>query len=196
MEFFNNVWLWIKENLNGILTVVTSAQFISIVLTIVKLVKQSKSLDDNTGISKELSKSLEKNDKLSDKVQVLGEASIKLHDEQEVTNKKLDEIEQRVNSALDSALNKLNSVVEVMSIVYSGLKDENARKAVNTILTNAKYAETETRLKLLEEINKLKAEAAKMTENMNNLVAESAKKVEEAVVINVEPKQETPVVRY
>ena len=196
MEFFNNVWLWIKENLNGILTVVTSAQFVSIVLTIVKLVKQSKSLDDNTGISKELSKSLEKNDKLSDKVQVLGEASIKLHDEQEVTNKKLDEIEQRVNSALDSALNKLNSVVEVMSIVYSGLKDENARKAVNTILTNAKYAETETRLKLLEEINKLKAEAAKMTENMNNLVAESAKKVEEAVVINVEPKQETPVVRY
>lgn len=196
MEFFNNVWLWIKENLNGILTVVTSAQFISIVLTIVKLVKQSKSLDDNTGISKELSKSLEKNDKLSDKVQVLGEASIKLHDEQEVTNKKLDEIEQRLNSALDSALNKLNSVVEVMSIVYSGLKDENARKAVNTILTNAKYAETETRLKLLEEINKLKAEAAKMTENMNNLVAESAKKVEEAVVINVEPKQETPVVRY
>lgn len=196
MEFFNNVWLWIKENLNGILTVVTSAQFVSIVLTIVKLVKQSKSLDDNTGISKELSKSLEKNDKLSDKVQVLGEASIKLHDEQEVTNKKLDEIEQRVNSALDSALNKLNSVVEVMSIVYSGLKDENARKAVNTILTNAKYAETETRLKLLEEINKLKAEAAKMTEDMNNLVAESAKKVEEAVVINVEPKQETPVVRY
>ena len=196
MEFFNNVWLWIKENLNGILTVVTSAQFVSIVLTIVKLVKQSKSLADNTGISKELSKSLEKNDKLSDKVQVLGEASIKLHDEQEVTNKKLDEIEQRVNSALDSALNKLNSVVEVMSIVYSGLKDENARKAVNTILTNAKYAETETRLKLLEEINRLKAEAAKMTENMNNLVAESAKKVEEAVVINVEPKQETPVVRY
>lgn len=196
MEFFNNVWLWIKENLNGILTVVTSAQFVSIVLTIVKLVKQSKSLDDNTGISKELSKSLEKNDKLSDKVQVLGEESIKLHDEQEVTNKKLDEIEQRVNSALDSALNKLNSVVEVMSIVYSGLKDENARKAVNTILTNAKYAETETRLKLLEEINRLKAEAAKMTENMNNLVAESAKKVEEAVVINVEPKQETPVVRY
>ena len=190
MEFFNNVWLWIKENLNGILTVVTSAQFVSIVLTIVKLVKQSKSLADNTGISKELSKSLEKNDKLSDKVQVLGEASIKLHDEQEVTNKKLDEIEQRVNSALDSALNKLNSVVEVMSIVYAGLKDENARKAVNTILTNAKYAETETRLKLLEEINKLKAEAAKMTENMNNLVAESA------VVINVEPKQETPVVRY
>lgn len=196
MEFFNNVWLWIKENLNGILTVVTSAQFVSIVLTIVKLVKQSKSLADNTGISKELSKSLEKNEKLSDKVQVLGEASIKLHDEQEVTNKKLDEIEQRVNSALDSALNKLNSVVEVMSIVYSGLKDENARKAVNTILTNAKYAETETRLKLLEEINRLKAEAAKMTENMNNLVAESAKKVEEAVVINVEPKQETPVVRY
>lgn len=196
MEFFNNVWLWIKENLNGILTVVTSAQFISIVLTIVKLVKQSKSLADNTGISKELRKSLENNNKLSDKVQVLGEASIKLHDEQEVTNKKLDEIEQRLNSALDSALNKLNSVVEVMSIVYSGLKDENARKAVNTILTNAKYAETETRLKLLEEINKLKAEAAKMTENMNNLVAESAKKVEEAVVINVEPKQETPVVRY
>ena len=196
MEFFNNVWLWIKENLNGILTVVTSAQYVSIVLTIVKLVKQSKSLADNTGISKELSKSLEKNEKLSDKVQVLGEASIKLHDEQEVTNKKLDEIEQRVNSALDSALNKLNSVVEVMSIVYAGLKDENARKAVNTILTNAKYAETETRLKLLEEINKLKAEAAKMTENMNNLVAESAKKVEEAVVINVEPKQETPVVRY
>lgn len=196
MEFFSNVWLWIKENLNGILTVVTSAQFISIVLTIVKLIKQTKSLADNTGISKELSKSLEKNEKLSDKVQVLGEASIKLHDEQEVTNKKLDEIEQRVNSALDSALNKLNSVVEVMSIVYSGLKDENARKAVNTILTNAKYAETETRLKLLEEINKLKAEAAKMTEDMNNLVAESAKKVEEAVVINVEPKQETPVVRY
>lgn len=196
MEFFSNVWLWIKENLNGILTVITSAQFISIVLTIVKLVKQTKSLSDNTGISKELSKSLEKNEKLSDKVQVLGEASIKLHDEQEVTNKKLDEIEQRVNSALDSALNKLNSVVEVMSIVYSGLKDENARKAVNTILTNAKYAETETRLKLLEEINKLKAEAAKMTEDMNNLVAESAKKVEEAVVINVEPKQETPVVRY
>ncbi len=196
MEFFSNVWLWIKENLNGILTVVTSAQFISIVLTIVKLIKQTKSLADNTGISKELSKSLEKNEKLSDKVQVLGEASVKLHDEQEVTNKKLDEIEQRVNSALDSALNKLNSVVEVMSIVYSGLKDENARKAVNTILTNAKYAETETRLKLLEEINKLKAEAAKMTEDMNNLVAESAKKVEEAVVINVEPKQETPVVRY
>ena len=196
MEFFNNVWLWIKENLNGILTVVTSAQFVSIVLTIVKLVKQSKSLADNTGIRQELSKSLEKNEKLSDKVQVLGEASIKLHDEQEVTNKKLDEIEQRVNSALDSALNKLNSVVEVMSIVYAGLTDENARKAVNTILTNAKYAETETRLKLLEEINKLKAEAAKMTENMNNLVAESAKKVEEAVVINVEPKQETPVVRY
>ena len=73
-------------------------------------------------------------------------------------------------------MTKVNAILDVQSLVYQTIKDENTRVAVNNILTNAKYAVTEQRAQLIKELNSLKEENARITAESNAKVEETVEK--------------------
>ena len=101
-------------------------------------------------------------------------------------------ITNKINSKLESEqvslTKKLNAVLDVQSIVYATIRDDNTRNAINSILANAKFNETadETRQKLMQEVEDLKAKLAEEMEKVKTMTEEASTKLEEIV----EPKTE------
>ena len=95
---------------------------------------------------------------------------------------------------MDNLTTKLNAILEVQSVVYSTIKNEDIRNTVNALLVNAKYAETANRAKLRKEIDDLKAKvASQVTE-----VQATVEKASDVVKNIVSPKAESTdnIVRY
>ena len=81
-----------------------------------------------------------------------------------------------VLNGVDTLMTKVNAILDVQSLVYQTIKDENTRVAVNNILTNAKYAVTEQRAQLIKELNSLKEENARITAESNAKIEETVEK--------------------
>ena len=73
-------------------------------------------------------------------------------------------------------MTKVNAILDVQSLVYQTIKDENTRVAVNNMLTNAKYAVTEQLAQFIKELNSLKEENARITAESNAKVEETVEK--------------------
>lgn len=193
MEFFRNCYIWVTENYKEITMILTSAQFISLISSIVLLVRSIRKTDDNVVSSKTLNKTLGDTNKMSANVDLLTGNVEKLTKENVELKTKIENMQTDVLNTLDVFTNKVNTILEVQSIVYSTIKDENIRNTVNSLLINAKYSESNARAKLRQEVEDLKS---KVHEKINDVVNDVDKTVN-AVKGIVTPDENTEtVVRY
>ena len=199
MEFLNNCYQWIVENSEKIIMVLQSTQFASLVAGAVFLWKTIVSTKRNTASSEKLDETVSKNNKMSGDVseirkenQTLKKQNDELKERISEFEKKFDEFTNKINSKLESEqvslTKKLNAVLDVQSIVYATIRDDNTRNAINSILANAKFNETadETRQKLMQEVEDLKVKLAEEMEKVKTMTEEASTKLEEIV----EPKTE------
>jgi hypothetical protein len=193
MEFFRSCYYWVAENYKEITMTLTSAQFISIISTIVLLLRNLRKTNDNVTSSNNLNSTLKVTNQMSTDVTDVKTVSEEIKTQNVALDAKLAEFKKEVTDVQESLIKKLNCMLEVQSIVYSTIKDDTIRGTVNSVLTNAKYAETETRAKLKEEVANLKAKLAEETEKVK-AIADSAT---ETITKIVEPET-TPsdFVRY
>lgn len=189
-EFIYNCYLWVANNYKEITMVLTSTQFISIISAIALLVKSMKKTDANTDTAKALTKRLEQNDHdtivaIENELKVVNAENVRLKND--VTKFKTETME-----ALDVVTAKINAMIEVQSVVYSTIKNDNIRDTVNGLLLNAKYAETQTRKKLKQEVEELKV---KVAEKFDDVMGEVEKTVN---VVNaaVSDTKDEDIVRY
>lgn len=199
MEFLTSCYQWVAENYNKIMMVLQSTQFASLVAGAIFLWKTIVSTKQNITSSKELNETVSKNNQMSKNVAHLKEENeaIKkqneaLKSELENFETKFDEFTCKINLKLENEqatlIKKLNAVIDVQSIVYSTIRDDNTRTTINSILTNAKFDETadETRQKLMQEVADLKSKLAEEMEKVKIMTEEAGTKLEEIV----EPKVE------
>ena len=199
MEFLRSCYQWIAENYEKIMMVLQSTQFASLVAGAVFLWKTIVSTKQNTASSEKLDETVSKNNKMSENVIHIKDENEKLKAQNEELKStiqnfetKFDEFVDKMNSRLESEqavlTKKLNAVIDVQSIVYSTIRDDNTRTAINSILTNAKFDETadETRQKLMQEVEGLKAKLAEEMEKVKTMTEEASIKLEEII----EPKAE------
>lgn len=189
-EFIYNCYLWVANNYKEITMVLTSTQFISIISAIALLVKSMKKTDANTDTAKALTKRLEQNDHdtivaIENELKVVNAENVRLKND--VIKFKTETME-----ALDVVTAKINAMIEVQSVVYSTIKNDNIRDTVNGLLLNAKYAETQTRKKLKQEVEELKV---KVAEKFDDVMGEVEKTVN---VVNaaVSDTKDEDIVRY
>ena len=121
MEFFKNVWQWIVNNKEAILTFVTSTQFLLFIKCILDMRKNKQ-------------EGLANNKFLAD----LGVAF-------DTGVKKIEDID--VISELNEQREALNNIAMAMMIAYSTVKDDNIRTEVTAYLSKAMNSKLLTTVK-------------------------------------------------
>lgn len=170
IEWLQSVGNWFVANKDALIAGLTTLATSGIGVNLWQFFKSRKIVTENTSNAKQLAEALKQNELLKPAVELVEEKLNVLNEKQiSFGNKVLD-----VLNGVDTLMTKVNAILDVQSLVYQTIKDENTRVAVNNILTNAKYAVTEQRAQLIKELNSLKEENARIT-------AESNAKVEETV---------------
>lgn len=175
MEWLQNVNNWFEENWPNILAILQSGTVVGIVTAIVAIIKMFGKIKTNTNNSKLLNGALgvnsDINAKLTSAVEALKSENTQLKQTVSVLTTKLNDV---VDSD-DKLLVKVNAILEVQSLVYQTVKNEDTRTAVMNILSNAKYSETSTRQALLDKIETLQNEVKEITEATTQKLEEVVK---------------------
>lgn len=194
MEFFTNIWNAIWTNREGIGLFFSSGQFALLVGQIALLVKSVKSSRKNTATSEELRDSIKANESVKTTVE---ETAVHLEATQ-VAQKELSvgvaKLSDDSKESFGNITEKLDAMLEALSVVYSTIRDERIRNSVASILTSARYSETQSKLELQKRIEELKSQLSSKIQEMNAVV-------EDAVAVEVAPTEVTEevsedVVRY
>lgn len=192
VDFFRSIFNWFVENKDEIVLFFTSTNVISLIGAIVVLVKSIKSTKSNSNVSKDLQQSI---DIVNDTAKNLTTTSEEVKASRENTEKlkeEMNELSDRVSQEIDLILSKVNSMIEVQSIVYSTISDGRIRKAVNGILVEAKHSESKTRAELQKEVEELKNKVAENINSIKNDVEQTVSNVNKAVSIDKSKTNNVP----
>ena len=197
-EFVINIWNEIVKNWAPIVTGLSVSNVAGIITNIVLICKQQSTITDNTlsntNAVTELSAVTASNDELKSEVRENTASNNALKEElaEDITLIKAENIE--LKNQLSDVISKIGSILEVMGLVYSTIRDEKIRTTVANIITNAKYNETSTRAALEQQLEELKNKVVKDAELLKAEVSETVNQVE--TVINPTAKQAKTNTRY
>lgn len=192
MTWLENIGKWFAENKETILAVLTAIQSSGLVGFIAWAVKSTKQVKLNTKTTETLNKSITCVDGLNGEV-------AEMKDVNKTLIEKCDYLENQMNdlqNSMDILLTKVDAMIEVQSVVYTTIKDDKTRATVNNLLTNAKYAVTEQRKKLIDELEALRQQIKTQAEAQKQLVEHAVNKAQSIVKVEDKPAEEQVVTRY
>lgn len=182
IEIFGaNIWQWCLDNKDGISAFFMSGQFVSLIGALVMLVKNIKQVKANTSSTLTLDKTLTNTNKMSDGISTLSFNVEKLENENAGLREELKTTQEKLSESQQLITDKLNSILEVQSIVYSTIRDDSVRQTVNKILNNARYCEINFKEQLQEQIDELKHEFEHTVDDMNHKMNDAVNKVEHSI---------------
>ena len=192
MTWLENIGKWFVENKETILAVLTAIQSSGLVGFIAWAVKSTKQVKLNTKTTETLNNSIACVDGLNGEV-------AEMKDVNKVLIEKCDYLENQMNdleNSMDILITKIDAIIEVQSVVYTTIKDDKTRATVNNLLTNAKYAVTEQRKKLIDELEALRQQIKAQAEAQKQLVEHAVNKAQSIVKVEDKPAEEQVVTRY
>lgn len=192
MTWLENIGKWFVENKETILAVLTAIQSSGLIGFIAWAVKSTKQVKLNTKTTETLNKSITCVDSLNGEV-------TEMKDVNKVLIEKCDYLENQMNdleNSIDILITKVDAIIEVQSVVYTTIKDDKTRATVNNLLTNAKYAVTEQRKKLIDELEALRQQIKTQAEAQKQLVEHAVNKAQSIVKVEDKPAEEQVVTRY
>lgn len=192
MTWLENIGKWFVENKETILAVLTAIQSSGLIGFITWAVKSTKQVKLNTKTTETLNKSITCVDGLNGEV-------AEMKDVNKTLIEKCDYLENQMNdlqNSMDILLTKVDAMIEVQSVVYTTIKDDKTRATVNNLLTNAKYAVTEQRKKLIDELEALRQQIKTQAEAQKQLVEHAVNKAQSIVKVEDKPAEEQVVTRY
>lgn len=192
MTWLENIGKWFVENKETILAVLTAIQSSGLIGFIAWAVKSTKQVKLNTKTTETLNKSITCVDSLNGEV-------IEMKDVNKTLIEKCEYLENQMNdlqNSMDILLTKVDAMIEVQSVVYTTIKDDKTRATVNNLLTNAKYAVTEQRKKLIDELEALRQQIKTQAEAQKQLVEHAVNKAQSIVKVEDKPAEEQVVTRY
>lgn len=192
MTWLENIGKWFVENKETILAVLTAIQSSGLIGFIAWAVKSTKQVKLNTKTTETLNKSITCVDGLNGEV-------IEMKGVNKALIEKCEYLENQMNdlqNSMDILLTKVDAMIEVQSVVYTTIKDDKTRATVNNLLTNAKYAVTEQRKKLIDELEALRQQIKTQADAQKQLVEHAVNKAQSIVKVEDKPAEEQVVTRY
>lgn len=192
MTWLENIGKWFVENKETILAVLTAIQSSGLIGFIAWAVKSTKQVKLNTKTTETLNKSITCVDGLNGEV-------AEMKDVNKTLIEKCDHLENQMNdleNSMDILITKVDAIIEVQSVVYTTIKDDKTRATVNNLLTNAKYAVTEQRKKLIDELEALRQQIKAQADAQKQLVEHAVNKAQSIVKVEDKPAEEQVVTRY
>lgn len=192
MTWLENIGKWFVENKETILAVLTAIQSSGLIGFIAWAVKSTKQVKLNTKTTETLNKSITCVDGLNGEVAEIKDVNKALIEKCEYLENQMNDLQ----NSMDILLTKVDAIIEVQSVVYTTIKDDKTRATVNNLLTNAKYAVTEQRKKLIDELEALRQQIKTQAEAQKQLVEHAVNKAQSIVKVEDKPAEEQVVTRY
>lgn len=192
MTWLENIGKWFVENKETILAVLTAIQSSGLIGFIAWAVKSTKQVKLNTKTTETLNKSITCVDGLNGEVAEMKDVNKVLIEKCEYLENQMNDLE----NSMDILITKIDAIIEVQSVVYTTIKDDKTRATVNNLLTNAKYAVTEQRKKLIEELEALRQQIKAQADAQKQLVEHAVNKAQSIVKVEDAPVEEQVVTRY
>lgn len=192
MTWLENIGKWFVENKETILAVLTAIQSSGLIGFIAWAVKSTKQVKLNTKTTETLNKSITCVDGLNGEVAEMKGVNKTLIEKCEYLENQMNDLQ----NSMDILLTKVDAMIEVQSVVYTTIKDDKTRATVNNLLTNAKYAVTEQRKKLIEELEALRQQIKAQADAQKQLVEHAVNKAQSIVKVEDAPVEEQVVTRY
>lgn len=192
MTWLENIGKWFVENKETILAVLTAIQSSGLVGFIAWAVKSTKQVKLNTKTTETLNKSIGCVDGLNGEVVEMKGVNKALIEKCEYLENQMNDLQ----NTMDILLTKVDAMIEVQSVVYTTIKDDKTRATVNNLLTNAKYAVTEQRKKLIDELESLRQQIKTQAEAQKQLVEHAVNKAQSIVKVEDKPAEEQVITRY
>ena len=192
MTWLENIGKWFVENKETILAVLTAIQSSGLVGFIAWAVKSTKQVKLNTKTTETLNKSITCVDGLSGEVTEMKDVNKTLIEKCEYLENQMNDLQ----NSMDILITKIDAIIEVQSVVYTTIKDDKTRATVNNLLTNAKYAVTEQRKKLIDELEELRQQIKAQADAQKQLVEHAVNKAQSIVKVEDAPVEEQVVTRY
>ena len=190
MEFFENIWAFVTKYKETILTILSYV--VLFITTIRQLVISTK----NNKLNSLLSPTVDANTAaLNNAVDVINnlekennELKAQVAKTQENSTKSIAELQ----GCVDSILLKINTMLDVQGLVYQTAKDPKTRETIANLITNAKYSETATRAKIVEELEALKKKSEEAAAATKAEIEDTVTKAK--ALLEPTEKKEEPVV--
>ena len=192
MNWLENIGKWFIDNQETILAVLTAIQSSGLIGFIAWAVKSTKQVKLNTKTTEVLNNSISCVDSLNGEVVGLKDVNKELIEKCEYLENQMNDLQ----NSMDILLTKVDAIIEVQSVVYTTIKDDKTRATVNNLLTNAKYAVTEQRKKLIDELESLRQQIKTQAEAQKQLVEHAVNKAQSIVKVEDKPAEEQVVTRY
>lgn len=192
MTWLENIGKWFVENKETILAVLTAIQSSGLIGFIAWAVKSTKQVKLNTKTTETLNKSITCVDSLNGEVTEMKDVNKALIEKCEYLENQMNDLQ----NSMDILITKVDAIIEVQSVVYTTIKDDKTRATVNNLLTNAKYAVTEQRKKLIDELEALRQQIKTQAEAQKQLVEHAVNKAQSIVKVEDKPAEEQVVTRY
>ena len=192
MTWLENIGKWFVENKETILAVLTAIQSSGLIGFIAWAIKSTKQVKLNTKTTETLNKSITCVDGLNGEVTEMKDVNKALIEKCEYLENQMNDLQ----NSMDILLTKVDAMIEVQSVVYTTIKDDKTRATVNNLLTNAKYAVTEQRKKLIDELEALRQQIKTQAEAQKQLVEHAVNKAQSIVKVEDIPAEEQVVTRY
>ena len=192
MTWLENIGKWFVENKETILAVLTAIQSSGLIGFIAWAVKSTEQVKLNTKTTETLNKSITCVDGLNGEVTEMKDVNKALIEKCEYLENQMNDLQ----NSMDILLTKVDAMIEVQSVVYTTIKDDKTRATVNNLLTNAKYAVTEQRKKLIDELESLRQQIKTQAEAQKQLVEHAVNKAQSIVKVEDKPAEEQVVTRY
>lgn len=192
MTWLENIGKWFVENKETILAVLTAIQSSGLIGFIAWAVKSTKQVKLNTKTTETLNKSITCVDGLNGEVTEMKDVNKALIEKCEYLENQMNDLQ----NSMDILLTKVDAMIEVQSVVYTTIKDDKTRATVNNLLTNAKYAVTEQRKKLIDELEALRQQIKTQAEAQKQLVEHAVNKAQSIVKVEDTKPEEQVVTRY
>ena len=192
MNWLENIGKWFIDNQETILAVLTAIQSSGLIGFIAWAVKSTKQVKLNTKTTEVLNNSISCVDGLNGEVVGLKDVNKELIEKCEYLENQMNDLQ----NSMDILLTKVDAIIEVQSVVYTTIKDDKTRATVNNLLTNAKYAVTEQRKKLIEELEALRQQIKAQADAQKQLVEHAVNKAQSIVKVEDVPVEEQVVTRY
>ena len=178
MQWFVNIYNWIVENLTPIIAWLSTGEIIGIASCIFVMIRNVKTIRRGSFITDRLNDSLRENHKFASACSVtiedINRRTIYVEGLAKDTLEQLNVLSEDVNKNFDLINSKIGAMMEVQTIVYSTIQDDDLRKSVNNILTSAKYKDIGVQTEIVTEVNKIK-------EQFDSVLNEMKTKVDTAI---------------
>lgn len=187
MTWFENIGRFFTDNSSAITAWLTPPTIAAIIVSIVMAIRNGRAVKNSINVGQALSDDAAKIVGVSTAVNGVTEAIKNSNDKYWDLDAKIksvygktESLQEDINNKFDELQDKLVAILEVQSLVYGTIQDDQLRTNVQNLIATAKLSSDHTRAKLQAEIDGLKEEVATKINAVSEAVADGVKQIEEA----------------